>query len=175
MKKLIFLCIAIVITAFSAIVLNISPVIHELGSFEYHDDCQKYSDKYNYIKEKEASEILPEYTEIDHIIPRPISEDEKEPFLDHLKEGENKCKKNKAIVGLEYTSFNFNIVFGFTSVILGLLYYLSVGNNLGKIIELIGLGVGVIGFSLTFIYAIYSGDIFSNTVVGKSFLNYYSK
>ena len=49
------------------------------------------------------------------------------------------------------------------------------GNNLGKIIELIGLGVGVIGFSLTFIYAIYSGDIFSNTVVGKSFLNYYSK
>ena len=44
MKKLIFLCIVIV--------LNISPVIHELGSFEYHDDWQKYSDKYNYIKLK---------------------------------------------------------------------------------------------------------------------------
>ena len=73
------------------------------------------------------------------------------------------------MIGLEYASLNINIVFGFTSVILGLLYYLGVGNNLGKIIGLIGLIAGVIGFVLTFIYVIYSGIIFTNDVVGKKF------
>jgi uncharacterized membrane protein (DUF485 family) len=103
----------------------------------------------------------------------PLDENEKKQFLDLLKEGENNCKKNKAIVGLEYTSFIINIVFGFSSTFLGLLYFLGVGNNLGKIIGFIGLGAGVIGFVLTSIYAIYSGIIFKNTIVGKSFLNYF--
>ena len=45
MKKLIFLCIALVITTFSIITLNISPVINQLGSFDGHENCKKYSDK----------------------------------------------------------------------------------------------------------------------------------
>ena len=65
--------------------------------FWNHEDCQKYSDKYNYIKEKEISEILPGNILISTIdnsnIPKQISEDEKKPFLNLLKEGENKCKK----------------------------------------------------------------------------------
>ena len=64
-------------------------------------------------------------------------------------------------------------MFGFSSAFLGLLYFLGVGNNLGKIIGFIGLGAGVIGFVLTTIYAIYSGIIFNNNIVGQSFLNYF--
>ena len=158
MKKLIFLCIAVAVVIFSVVVLNISPVIHIIGDDKYHESCKKYSDKHKYNEDKKVSEISGVSTE-----------DEKKEFLELLKKGENKCKKNKAIIGLEYASLNINIVFGFTSVILGLQYYLGVGNNLGKIIGLIGLVAGVIGFVLTFIYVIYSGIIFNNDVVGKSF------
>ena len=161
MKKLIFLCIAVAVVIFSVIVLNISPVIHIIGDYKYHESCKKYSDKYKYDKDKKVSDLSGVSTD-----------DEKKEYLDLLKEGENKCKKNKAIIGLEYAAFNINIVFGFTSVILGLLYYLGVGNNLGKIIGLIGLGAGVIGFVLTLIYVIYSGIIFNNDIVGKSFNDY---
>ena len=207
MKKLIFLCIAIAITTFSVIVLNISPAINELGSFDYHDNCLKYSDKYNLIKDKKVDELITEYTdayiellttgntyyEIERLLENPeiiiselldlrypyfhpiSDENEKKMFLDLLKEGENKCKNNKAIVGLEYTSFIINIVFGFSSSFLGLLYFLGVGNNLGKINGFIGLGAGVIGFVLTSIYAIYSGIIFNNNIAGKSYLNFFLK
>jgi len=157
MKKLIFLCIALAVVIFSVIVLNISPMIHDI-KFDYHESCKQYSDKYKYDKEKKAIDLV-----------GVANEDKKTEYLDLLKEGENKCKKNKAMIGLEYASLNINIVFGFTSVILGLLYYLGVGNNLGKIIGLIGLIAGVIGFVLTFIYVIYSGIIFTNDVVGKKF------
>ena len=157
MKKLIFLCIAVAVVIFSVIVLNISPVIHDIN-FDYYESCKQYSDKYKYNKGKKAVDLVGEE-----------NEDKKKEYLDLLKEGENKCKKNKAMIGLEYASLNINIVFGFTSVILGLQYYLGVGNNLGKIVGLIGLVAGVIGFVLTFIYVIYSGIIFNNDVVGKSF------
>ena len=72
------------------------------------------------------------------------------------------------MIGLEYSAFNFNIVFGFTCALLGLFNYLKIG-NLGKIIGIIGLGSGVIGFVLTLVYIIYSGIIFTQDVVGKQF------
>jgi len=184
MKKLIFLCIALAITTFSIITLNISPVINQLGSFDSHENCKKYSDKYNFIKDKKVNEILSEEEEIDPLDPlNPLNqrdhniltisnEDKKKELLDFLKEGENKCKRDKAIAGLEYSSFIINIAFGFSSVILSLLYFLGVGNNLGKIVGLFGLGTGVIGFILSCIYAIYSGIIFNNDVAGKSFNNF---
>lgn len=74
------------------------------------------------------------------------------------------------MIGLEYASLNFNIVFGFTCALLGLFNYLKIG-NIGKIIGIIGLGSGVIGFVLTLIYIIYSGIIFTQDVVGKKFTN----
>ena len=60
MKKLIFLCIALAITTFSIFTLNISPVIHELGSFDRYENYSKYLDKYNFIKDRKVSEILSE-------------------------------------------------------------------------------------------------------------------
>ena len=96
MKKLIFLCIAIAVVIFSVIVLNISPVIHGI-ELDYHESCKQYSDKYKYNKDKKAVELVGEE-----------NEDKKKEYLDLLKEGENKCKKNKAIIGLEYAAFNIN-------------------------------------------------------------------
>ena len=74
------------------------------------------------------------------------------------------------MIELEYTAFNFNIVFGFTCALLGLFNYLKIG-NLGKIVGLIGLGSGIIGFVLTLVYIIYNGIIFTKDVAGKTFIN----
>jgi len=71
------------------------------------------------------------------------------------------------MVGLEYTAFNINIIFGFICAILGVLQYS--GNNIEKIVSLVGLGTGIIGFVLTFIYIIYSGIIFNNDEVDKNY------
>jgi hypothetical protein len=43
--------------------------------------------------------------------------------------------------------------------------------NIGKMIGIIGLGSGVIGFVLTLVYIIYSGIIFTQDPVDKSFTN----
>jgi len=66
--------------------------------------------------------------------------------------------KKKTMDGLEYSAFNINVIFSFICAILGLLLYL--GNSIEKIIGLVGLGTGIIGFVLTFIYIVHSGIIF---------------
>jgi len=78
------------------------------------------------------------------------------------------------MVGLEYSAFNFNIVFGFIYALLGLFNYLKIG-NIGKIIGIIGLGSGVIRFVLTLVYIIYSGIIFIQDVFDKIFTYYINR
>ena len=84
-----------------------------------------------------------------------------------MKEAKNNCLKKKAMIGLEYSAFNINVIFGFICSILGVLLYS--GNNIGKIVGLIGLGTGIIGFILTYVYIIYSGIIFDSDVAGKEY------
>ena len=165
MKNLIFLCIALGIALLSIFVLNMGPIIKgDLSGndwYGYDTSCQKFEDKYKYSKDKTIAE-LSEYGV--------STENQKTMLLDLLKEGKNKCYRNKAMIGLEYACYNFNIVFGFTCTILGLLNYLNIANNIKKnIIGLIGLITGIIGFVLTFIYVTYVGIIFNNDVVGKKF------
>jgi hypothetical protein len=95
------------------------------------------------------------------------SKEDKEYYLDLLKEGKSVCLRRKAMIGLEYSAFNINVIFGFVCAILGILLYS--GNNIGKIVGLIGLGTGIIGFILTYVYIIYSGIIFNNDVAGKQY------
>jgi len=170
MKNLIFLCIASAIFIFSVISLNVAPTINGLvgkGKYKMNGDldssnygwadypCSYYSNLYNDNKDKSVSEggwTNPE---------------DKEYHLDLIKEGKNNCLKKKAMIGLEYSSFNINVIFSFICAILGILLYS--GNNIGKIVGLIGLGTGVIGFVLTFIYIIYSGIIFNSDVVDKKY------
>ena len=159
MKNLIFLCVSTAITIFTVIVLNNAPSINGLAEdISYDESCQNYADLHKYYKDKDP--IL-----IDHGV---SDEDDKKEWLDLLKKGKNKCYRNKAMIGLEYSAFNFNIVFGFTCALLGLFNYLKIG-NIGKIIGLIGLGSGIIGFVLTFVYIIYSGIIFTQDVVKKKY------
>ena len=74
------------------------------------------------------------------------------------------------MIGLEYSPFNFNIVFGFICALLGLFNYLKIG-NIGKIVRLIGIGSGIIGFVLTLVYIIYSGIILTKDADDKTFIN----
>ena len=169
MKNLIFLCIASAVFILSVIVLNFAPTINGLigkGKYQQNGElangfngwadypCKSFSDNYNYYKDKSLTDI-PSWTD----------QEDKDYHLDLLKEGKNNCLKKKAMIGLEYSAFNINVIFGFVCSILGLLLYS--GNNIGNIVGLIGLGTGVIGFVLTFVYIVYSGIIFSNDVVDK--------
>jgi len=170
MKNLIFLCIASAIFIFSVISLNVAPTINGLvgkGKYKRNGDldstnygwadypCSYYSNLYNDNKDKSVSE--------GHW----ADQEDKDYHLDLVKEGKNNCLKKQAMIGLEYSSFNINVIFSFICAILGILLYS--GNNIGKIVGLIGLGTGVIGFVLTFIYIIYSGIIFNNDVVDKDY------
>ena len=170
MKNLIFICIASAVFFLSIIVLNCAPTINGLigkGKYQQNGDlvnglygwadypCKSYTDLYNDYKDKTVEEGL--WT----------SKNDKKYHLDLMKEAKNNCLKKKAMIGLEYSAFNINVIFGFICSILGVLLYS--GNNIGKIVGLIGLGTGIIGFILTYVYIIYSGIIFDSDVAGKEY------
>jgi len=171
MKNLIFLCIASSVFILSVIALNCAPTINGLigkGKYQQNGDlasnsmygwadypCKSYTDLYNDYKDKTVEEGL--WT----------SQNDKDYHLDLMKEAKNNCFKKKAMIGLEYSAFNINVIFGFVCAILGILLYS--GNNIGKIVGLIGLGAGIIGFILTYVYIIYSGIIFNSDVAGKQY------
>ena len=166
MKNLIFLCVATCIFILSVIALNVAPSINGLVGKGYYSiwgvrmspgvtdyPCSRFSDIYNDIKDGVTS-----FTG---------TQEEKDKYLDQLKEGKKDCLRKKAYIGLEYSAFNIDAIFSFLCAILGLLLYS--GNNIGKILGLIGLASGAIGFVLTFVYIVYSGIVFNNDVVGKDY------
>ena len=165
MKNLIFLCVASAVFILSVIVLNYAPTITGLvgkGIFASNGGasdegwagypCRKFSDTYDYYKDEPWD---------DHW----KTSDLKDEYLDLLKEGKNYCLRKKAMIGLEYSAFNLDVIFSFVCAILGVLLYS--GNKVGKIAGLIGLGGGAIGFVLTLVYVIYSGIVFNSDVIGK--------
>ena len=169
MKHLIFLCVATCIFILSVIVLNVAPSINGLVGKGYYDSlggplssgfadspCSRYADRYNDINDGVTTITG-------------ITQEEKEKYLDQLKEGKSDCLRKKAYIGLEYSAFNIDVIFSFVCAILGLLLYS--GNNIGKIVGLIGLASGAVGFVLTFVYIIYNGIVFNNDVVGKNYLS----
>jgi len=132
MKNFIFLCIATCIFIFSVIALNCVPSINGLAvkgqydiwgelksssSFEVGDvPCRMYSDYYNNLKDSTSFS----------------TQEEKEKYLDQLKDGKNDCLRKKAYISLEYSAFNIDLIFSFVWAILGLLLF--PGNNIGKIV-----------------------------------------
>ena len=81
-------------------------------------------------------------------------------------------QREKATIGLEYAAFNINVVFGTTCSILGLLFYFGVSNNKGKVIGILGLSTGVVGFVLTFAYIIEIGIVITQDVLGKDYTSF---
>ena len=158
----------------SVIVLNVAPIINGLLGKGIHDsngeatsdgwfdkDCDYYNDDYEINKKMSLEEAH-------------RTQEEQDEYIEFVKEGRDKCYRNKAMAGLEYSAFNANVIFGLTCAILGLLKYY--GNNLGKSISFFGIASGIIGFVLAFVYVIYSGIIFTQDVANKdydSFLHTY--
>ena len=163
MKNLIFLCASVAVVIFTVIVLNNAPIINRyVGNDWYEKSCQYYVDLHKYNKD-EAAAYLSGFG-----VSTTDNDRSKKKLLDLFKEGKNNCYRKKAMVGLEYSAFNFKIYFGFACALLGLFNYLKIG-NLGKIIGIIGLGSGVIGFVLTLVYIIYRGIIFTQDVVDQKY------
>lgn len=69
------------------------------------------------------------------------------------------CKNKKAMHNMEYTSCIFNVVISFICILLGI-------HGLQKEVipktGMIGMGCGVVGFILTFVYVIYNGVVSTN-------------
>jgi hypothetical protein len=83
---------------------------------------------------------------------------------DDNKRAKNKCNRQKAMYGLEYSSLIIDVVLGFICTILGLLHYFDVAKPFEKISGIIGLSTGIIGFILTLVYICYSGYIFTHDI-----------
>ena len=138
-KILFFLIISLAIIGFSVITLSSAPIINNKDYQNLvYDNFQFYSDYQELIKDLNSRYIFGKYKTL--------------------------CQRRKAMFGLEYGSFIFDIIFGFFCGFLSFLQYLKIGKDFKKNTGLIGLITGIIGFVLTFIYFIYSAYIFTNDV-----------
>ena len=156
MNKIIFLCISCALLIFSIIVICTGPIISGTlsGSGSWNDqNCQIYSDLRKYYDDE--SKIS--------------DKDIREENLKYFKKGRNLCNRQKAMYGLEYSSFIIDVIIGFICALLSLLHFFGVGKDFEKNTALIGMICGVIGFILTLIYIIYSGYIFTNDGPGKGY------
>jgi len=139
MKKTLFLILSGCIVIFSIICICCGPIITGViptsGTWK-NKNCQILADEY-----KAANNEITKETK---------------------KKERNKCNRDKAMYGLEYSSLIFDVTFGFVCTILGLLHYFDVAKPFEKVTGIIGLVTGIIGFVLTFVYLVYSTYIFTN-------------
>ena len=68
---------------------------------------------------------------------------------------------------MEYTAFIFDIVIGFVCGLIGLLHLFELKKEFISNTGLIGLGCGVVGFVLTFVYVIFNGLVYTNYDTSK--------
>ena len=155
MYKTLYFCFAGALLLFSVIVVNIAPAINDLisGADWSSLSCSYYNDQYNYAKK---AKVPGDYS----------TQEAKDEVLDSLKKEKNRCKRKKAMVGLEYTALNINLVCGFICTLLGFFHFFNIG-EMGKIPSFAGLGTGIVGFVLTLVYVIESGLVF-NDIDGES-------
>jgi len=138
MKKTLFLILSGAIVIFSIICICSGPIINGVipNAISWRtENCQKKTDDYKAENNKDLRESK--------------------------KKLRNKCNRDKAMYGLEYSSLIIDVICGFVCTILGLLHYFDIGKPFEKITGIIGLATGIIGFILTLIYVIYSGYIFT--------------
>jgi len=142
MKKTIFLILSGCIVIFSIICICCGPIITGViptsGTWKTLN-CQEKTDAY-----KEAKK------------------GNNEADIKSKKKAKNKCNRDKAMYGLEYSSLIVDVICGFVCTILGLLHYFDVAKPFEKVTGIIGLATGIIGFVLTFVYLVYSAYIFTN-------------
>ena len=142
MKKTLFLIFSGAIVIFSIICICSAPIINGVIPTSYSwktQNCQKLTDDYKEAKKGNDKDTI-----------------------ERAKKAKNRCNRDKAMYGLEYSSLIIDVICGFICTILGLLHYFDIGKPFEKVTGIIGLATGIIGFILTLIYVIYSAYIFSN-------------
>ena len=160
MKKTLFLVFSACIVVFSIISICTAPIINDVLS-EASDNswktqnCKLEEDKYKRIKDDKN------YPDRDN-------------ELKKQKKVVNKCNREKAMYGLEYSSLILDITLGFICAVLGLLHYFDVAKPFEKVTGIIGLSTGVITFVLTLVYICYSGYIFTNQIPSVNYDSGYS-
>lgn len=147
MYKTLYFCFAGAILLFSVIVVNIAPAINHIDE-DFNDwpslSCSLINDEYKYAEKSTYN-----------------SNEEKDKTLERIKKRKNRCERKKAMVGLEYTALNINLVCGFICTLLGFFHFFNIG-EMGKIPSFAGLGTGIVGFVLTLVYVIESGLVFND-------------
>ena len=145
-KTLILLLISLAVLVLSVICVTVAPIINNLlNNFASwgKNNCQYFSDEAKYTKELDTKYKNEKYN--------------------------NLCIRQKAMYGLEYSAFIFDLAIGFLIGQLALLHYFNAGKSFEKTTGLIGLIGGGIGFLITLIYVCFSGYIFNNDVAFRQF------
>ena len=160
MKKTLFLVFSACIVVFSIISICTAPIINgvliEAGSWRTLN-CKYQEDLYKSIKDNK-------------------NYPNRDTALETQKKEKNKCNREKAMYGLEYSALILDITLGFICAVLGLLHYFDVAKPFEKISGIIGLSTGVITFVLTLVYICYSGYIFTkHTAISYDSWRYGSK
>jgi len=152
-KGLIFFCCSCCILALTIVNLSIGPIINgplgyssrivlPLGGFIWRTaNCKAISDTYDDLIDKGTS---------------------KDDLKYNYKWAIDECKRKKGMHDMEYTSFIFDIVIGFVCSLIGLLHLFDLKKDFVSTTGLIGLGCGVVGFVLTFVYVIFNGIVYTN-------------
>ena len=146
MKKTLFLILSGAIVIFSIICICSAPIINGIipnADSWNTENCQKLTDEYKEAKKGNDKDTI-----------------------EAAKRIKNKCNRDKAMYGLEYSSLIIDVICGFICTILGLLHYFDIAKPFEKVTGIIGLATGIIGFILTLVYVIYSAYIFSNDSSG---------
>ena len=139
MYKLLYFCMAGGILLFSVIVVNIAPAINLGLQFWSQQSCKYLGDTIKNMKDNNAPD----------------------DSLDPYRRMKTRCERRQAMVGLEFAALNCNLVFGFVCALLGFFLFFNIG-DVGKIASFAGLGAGIVGFVLTFVYVIESGLVFND-------------
>ena len=142
-KGLIFFCCACAILLFTIINLSIAPIINGRIDRYGTKNCKILSDEYDKAKKG----------------PSPLTDAQKK--YNH-EWNIDACNRKKAMYNMEYTSFIFDMVLGFVCGLLGLLHHFEVKKEFVLKTGLIGLGCGIVGFVLTFVYVIFNGLVYTN-------------
>jgi len=143
MKKTLFLILSGCIVIFSIICICCGPIITGViprASVWKIQNCQQKAD------------LVKDYED----------QNKDKDTIKDAKKDRNKCNREKAMYGLEYSSLIVDVICGFVCTILGLLHYFDVAKPFEKVTGIIGLATGIIGFVLTFVYLVYSTYIFTN-------------
>ena len=140
-KGLIFFACSCCILVLTAVNLSIGPIITKtIGSGWGVENCKILDDGYDQAKKGSLTDAQKKY---DHEYPI------------------ERCKNQKAMHDMEYTSFIFDIVIGFVCSLIGLLHLFDLKKDFVSNTGLIGLICGVVGFALTFVYVILNGIVYT--------------